>query len=87
MLTMLVYPADRRFWTQGSRRIQTTRPATDGSFVFDDLPSGDYFAITLFDPDPTAVFDPVYLASLVDVSLRLRLEPGERKVLDVATAP
>lgn len=87
MLTMLVYPADRRFWTHGSRRIQTTRPATDGSFVFADLPSGDYFAVALFDPDPTAVFDPVYLASLVDVSLRVRLEPGERKVLDVATAP
>lgn len=86
MLTMFVYPAERRFWTQGSRRIQAVRPATDGSFVFHDLPPGEYLAITLFDPDPATVFDPVYLASLVDASLRLSLSPGERRVLDVQVA-
>ncbi|MCC7043640.1 MAG: carboxypeptidase regulatory-like domain-containing protein [Acidobacteria bacterium] len=85
-LTMFVYPADRRFWTRGSRRIQIVRPATDGSFVFRDLPPGEYFAISLFDPDPVSVFDPVYLASLVDASLRVSLSPGERGVLDVQVA-
>jgi hypothetical protein len=85
-LTMFVYPVDRRFWTRGSRRIQTVRPATDGSFVFHDLPPGEYFAISLFDPEPASVFDPVYLASLVEASLRVTLSPGERRVLDVQVA-
>jgi hypothetical protein len=85
-LTMFVYPADRRLWTQGSRRIQIVRPATDGSFVFSGLPPGEYYAISLFDPDPVSVFDPVYLASLVEASLRVSLSPGERRVLDVQVA-
>ena len=32
----------QRFWTPQSRRIQSTRPATDGRFSFRNLPAGEY---------------------------------------------
>lgn len=86
ILTMLVFPEDRRFWTPGSRRIKAVRPDTDGAFRFEDLPSGSYFAIALHDPDPASVFDPVYLSSLADVSMRISIAPGEQKTLDVQVA-
>lgn len=86
MLTMLVFPEDRRFWTPGSRRIRAARPATDGTFRFDDLPAGEYRAIALHDPDPVSLFDPAYLASLVEVSMRISIASGEQKTLDVQVA-
>ena len=39
--TLVIFPADSRYWVGPSRRIQTTRPATDGRFTVRNLPPGE----------------------------------------------
>lgn len=81
--TIVIYPADQRYWTGQSRRIQTSRPGTDGRFTFRNLPPGDYRLATVFDPEPGAWFDPAYLQQLDGSATRLTLAAGEKKVQDV----
>jgi len=81
--TIVVYAADSRYWTGLSRRIQTSRPGTDGRFTFRNLPPGDYRLATVFDPEPGAWFDPAYLQQLDGSATRLTLTAGEKKVQDV----
>ena len=40
---VVVFVADRRLWTEGSRFLRTTRSAGDGTFVLRGLPAGDYY--------------------------------------------
>jgi hypothetical protein len=81
--TVIVYPADQRYWTGQSRRIQTNRPGTDGRFTFRNLPPGDYRLATVFDPEPGSWYDPAYLQQLDASSTRFSIAAGEKKVLDV----
>jgi uncharacterized protein (DUF2141 family) len=81
--TIVVYAADSRYWTGLSRRIQTSRPGTDGRFTFRNLPPGDYRLATVFDPEPGAWFDPAYLQQLDGSARRLTLTAGEKKVQDI----
>ena len=84
--TLIVFPADQRFWVAGTRRIQTARPATDGRFILRNLPAGDYRIATVVDPEPGSWTDPAYLQQLEAVSLRVTLAPGEKKVQNVRLA-
>lgn len=78
--TIIVYPADREFWTPGSRRIFSQRPATDGRFTFRNLPSGEYRIAPVLDPEPGTWFDPAFLQQLDSTALRVPLGEGEKKV-------
>jgi hypothetical protein len=77
--TLIVYPADQRFWTPQSRRIQSTRPATDGRYSFRNLPAGDYRLVPVYDPDPGSWFDPAFLQQLETASVRVSIADGEKK--------
>ena len=77
--TLIVYPADQRFWTPQSRRIQSARPATDGRFTFRNLPAGDYRLVPVYDPEPGAWFDPAFLLQLESASVRVSIAEGEKK--------
>ena len=81
--SLIAFPADSRFWTGPSRRVQTTRPATDGRYTFRNLPPGDYLLAPVFDVEPGATSDPDYLQQLEATSLRVTLQPGESKVQDM----
>jgi protocatechuate 3,4-dioxygenase beta subunit len=81
--TIIVYPSDQRYWIPSSRRIQTTRPATDGRFSFRNLPPGEYRIAPLIDPEPGAWYDPAFLQQLDDGALRVSLLDGEKKVQDL----
>jgi hypothetical protein len=39
---LVLYSADRRHWTHGSRRVMFTQPSTAGRFMFRDIPPGEY---------------------------------------------
>ncbi len=78
--TIVVYPADREFWTSSSRRIRTQRPGTDGKFTFGNLPPGDYRIAPVLDPEPGVWFDPSFLQQLDAGALRVPLGIGEKKV-------
>ena len=78
--TIIVYPADREYWLPQSRRIQSSRPGTDGSFTFRNLPAGDYRVSAVLDPEPGTWYDPQFLQQLEAQSMRVTLGPGEKKV-------
>jgi protocatechuate 3,4-dioxygenase beta subunit len=81
--TLLLYPADPRYWTPQSRRIRTARPATDGQFLFATVPPGDYRIVPLADVEPGAWFDPAFLQQLDAAALRVSIAEGEKKVQNV----
>ncbi len=81
--TIVIFPADQRYWAGGSRRIQTTRPSTDGSFTFRNLPPGDYRIATPVDLEPAGTSDPAVLQQLEGASMRVTLQPGETKVQNI----
>jgi hypothetical protein len=81
--TIVVFPAEQKFWTPQSRRIRATRPATDGRYTVTDLPSGDYRLVAVTDVEPGEWFDPAYLRELAAVALPITLGDGERRAQDL----
>ena len=81
--TLIVFPADSRYWTANSRRIQGTRPSTDGRYTFRNLPPGDYRLAPVYDLEPGGTSDPALLQQLEATALRLSLQPGEKKTQDM----
>jgi hypothetical protein len=78
--TIIIYPAEREYWTPQSRRIQSARPATDGGFTFRNLPAGEYLVSAVLDPEPGMWYDPQFLQQLEPSSMRVPLGVGEKKV-------
>jgi hypothetical protein len=74
---ILVFPSDRNYWTPGSRRIRTTRPATDGAFTLKGLPPGDYLLAALPDLEAGEWNDPTLLEQLVKSSATITLQDGQ----------
>ena len=81
--TLVIFPADNRYWVGPSRRIQTTRPATDGRYTVRNLPPGEYKIATLLDIEPGATSDPAFLQQIESSTMRLTLQPGEKKQQDI----
>ena len=75
--TVVVFPADRRYWLPGARRIQATRPSTTGRFSFSGLPPGEYRLAALADVEQGIWFDPAVLQQLSAASIPFSLRPGE----------
>lgn len=84
--TLVIFPADQRFWTSPSRRVQMTRPATDGTYVFRNLPAGEYRVAPVLDVPAGGLADPAFLQQLESAALRVTLQPGEKKMQDVRIA-
>jgi hypothetical protein len=77
--SLIVYPADQRYWTPQARRIQSTRPATDGRYSFRNLPAGDYRVAPVMDPEPGSWFDPAFLQQLDSAAVHVTIADGEKK--------
>ena len=78
--TLILYPADERYWLPQSRRIRSTRPSTDGQFSFTGIPPGDYKIVAMVDVEPGAWFDPSFLQQIDAASTRVMIGEGEKKV-------
>lgn len=74
---ILVFPTDRKYWTPGTRRIRTARPATDGAFSAVGLPPGEYFLGAMTDLESGEWNDPALLEGLVKTSVKITLREGE----------
>jgi hypothetical protein len=82
--TLVIFPADNRYWTgTTSRRIQTIRPGTDGRYTVRTLPPGDYKIATVLDMEPGSAADPAFLQQVEAATLRVTLQPGEKKQQDI----
>jgi hypothetical protein len=84
--TIIVFPADNRYWLPEARRIVSTRPGTDGKFSVRGLPSGDYRLTAVTDVEPGEWYDPAFLTQLQNASIPVALKDGEKKVQDVKLA-
>jgi protocatechuate 3,4-dioxygenase beta subunit len=84
--TLIVYPADSRYWLPQARRIRAVRPGTDGSFSVEGLPAGDYRLAPVLDPEPGAWFDPGFLQQIDAAAMGVTLMDGEKKVQNVRLA-
>ena len=84
--TLVVFPADYGYWLPSTRRIQATRPASDGRFSLNNLPAGDYRLVAVVDAEPGQWFDPAFLRELLPGSMAVTLAKGEKRTQDVRTA-
>jgi Carboxypeptidase regulatory-like domain len=80
---ILVFSADRKYWTPASRRIRMMRPATDGAFSSKGLPAGEYFLAALTDLEPGEWNDPTLLEQLAGSAIKVTLRDGEMTTQDV----
>jgi hypothetical protein len=80
---IVVFPADREFWTVRSARIRQTRPASDGTFSVRLLPPGDYLLAALTEIERGQWFDPEFLAQLETGAIRISLANGQKVVQDI----
>ena len=81
--TIVIFPADSRYWTGTTRRIQTIRPGTDGRYTSRNLPPGDYKIGTVLEIEPGAAADPQFLQQLDASAMRVTLTAGEKKTQDI----
>jgi hypothetical protein len=75
---VIVFSTNREAWTLGTRRLQTTRPASDGAFLIRGLPAGEYFLSALTDVEPGEWLSPAFLEQIVAASVKVRVVDGER---------
>mgnify|MGYP006269971745 CR=1 FL=1 len=83
--TVIVFPADKNYWTFGTRRILTARPSSDGTFTLGgsgitSLPAGQYILAAVTDISKDEQYDPALLNQLINAGTPITLVPGERKV-------
>ncbi len=80
---VVVFARDRTFWRPASRRVQFTRPGTDGRFGFRDLPAGDYLMAALTDMEPSDLIDQSFLETLIPLAVPVHLNDGEKRTQDL----
>jgi hypothetical protein len=80
---VVAFSASSADWIAGTRRIRAVRPSTDGHFVFDDLPPGEYRLAALRDIEPGEWFDHQLLDALVPASVPVTVTPGARTAQDL----
>lgn len=83
---VVVFSRDRVYWRPGARRVQFTRPGTDGRFVFRDLPAGDYLIAALTDMEPSDLLDPSFIERLIPAAASVHLNDGETKIQNLQLA-
>jgi hypothetical protein len=84
--TIVLFPADTRYWTPQSRRIQSTRPGTDGTFTFSGFPAGQYRLTAVTDAEPGEWYDPAFLSQIVSASMSITIAEGEKHTQDLRRA-
>jgi len=84
--TIILFPADNRFWVSQSRRILSTRPSTAGTFTLRGFPPGQYRLAAVVDAEPGEWYDPNFLTQLVPASMMLTVNEGEKKTQDIRLA-
>jgi hypothetical protein len=84
--TVAVFPADRRYWFQQSRRIALRQSNRDGRFVFGiaaGLPTGEYYVAAVPDGRPGDQLDTLLLDELAKKAQRVTLNADETKTVEL----
>jgi hypothetical protein len=81
--TVVVFPSDAASWLPQARRVQATRPSTDGHYGFRGLPPGDYLLAVVPDVEPGQWYDPNWLRQVLPSAVSIRLADGQRRTQDL----
>ncbi len=85
--TVVIYfPTDRTKWSgygPQPTRIRSITPTSEGRYQASTLQAGDYFVIAVDDAHADRWKDPSFLESASRAATRVRLEWGDRKVVDL----
>ncbi len=84
--TVIAFPADRRYWRPGARRIKTARPASNGAFSIMDLPTGEYLVAALTDFDPSDLLQRDYLEQVLPAGVKIVIVDGQQTRQDLRIA-
>ena len=82
-LFIIVFAADKSFWTPSSRRNAMARPTSAGQYAFKNLPPGDYLVVAVTDAETGDWWNPAWLEPLAAVASKITLAEGEKKTLDL----
>jgi hypothetical protein len=86
--SIILFPADRRFWVPRGRRVRPpVRASTDGTFKFANLFPGEYYVAALTDFEPNDYYNPVFLDQVIAAgALKITVAEGEKKIQDLKIA-
>jgi protocatechuate 3,4-dioxygenase beta subunit len=83
---VILFSVDRIAWHPQSRRILSSRPASDGTFVMRNVVPGEYFLAAVEDVETGEWFDPDFLQRILPVATKITIGDGEKKVQDIKVA-
>jgi hypothetical protein len=78
--TVVAFTTNRAWWQAPFRRVLAARPGTDGHYLIEGLPPGDYYLAALRDVAPDEWRDPTLLSEIVPSAVRVTVGPGEAVV-------
>lgn len=85
--TVVIYfPTDRTKWSgygPQPTRLRSITPTSEGRYQTSSLQAGEYFVIAVDDEHADRWKDPAFLESASRAATRVRLEWGDRKVIDL----
>jgi protocatechuate 3,4-dioxygenase beta subunit len=81
--TLILFASDSRYWRPLSRRILTSRVAGDGTYVFPNVPPGDYWLAPVDDVEPGEWFDASFLQRIEPAAIKVTIGEGEKKTEDL----
>lgn len=83
---VIAFPIDPALWGRPTRRIRQVRPDANGGYVIRELPPGDYYLGAMTDVAPEQFSDPALFKELAAASLKITVQPGEKKTQDLKLA-
>jgi protocatechuate 3,4-dioxygenase beta subunit len=80
---VILYSVDRTAWYGQSRRILSSRPASDGAYTMRNVIPGEYFLAAVEDVESGEWFDPEFLQRILPTTTRITIGDGEKKLQDL----
>ena len=80
---IVLFAADRAYWTPQSRRIRAMRPSAEGAYTFRNLPPGEYLIAAVSDIEDGEWLDPAVLQQLGTAAMPITLADGEARKQDI----
>lgn len=81
-LAIIAMPAERALWSS-SRRVQQTRPATNGRFSFADLPPGNYLLVAVTETASGNWRTEEFLAAIAPTGVKVTIGEGQKVTQDL----
>ena len=85
--TVIAFPANETLWQPQSRHIQASRPDQNARYQIRGLPPGEYLLTAVDVVQQGEWFDPRFLARLRSSALRLSIDEGEARDLNLTLSP